>query len=77
MDFKIFKDVRVAVAMISRSKKRANSSGQTAMMPESKEVVAKLANTVIDVRIMKGLIVKPIHSMGFRMRGGSSTVRLG
>ena len=36
----------------------------TEMMPESKEVVAKLVNTVISVGIMKGLIVKPIHSMG-------------
>ena len=47
------------------------------MMPESKEVVAKLANTVISVGIMKGLIVKPIHSMGFRIRAGPSTMRLG
>ena len=29
MDFEILKDVRVAVAMISQSKKRANSGGQT------------------------------------------------
>lgn len=38
------------------------------MILESKEVVAKLANTIIVVGSIKGLNAKSTHSMGLRMR---------